>query len=123
MNKIEISKAKLDEMQTLTAATAEVLKSIKVVADMKSDEHEKKMWDMIYSATDYLHRRIDSIWTELYKHYDGHLPSTKSAEQLQRAIDKLGLSDEYSVQKKVIYASERGRPVLEVDLNYVKPKN
>lgn len=61
----------------------------------------------------YLQNRIDSLWSFVVNwqnsHLEGHIPACNSVEQLQKAIDVLGLSGEYDVQKQVIYSSE-GQP-------------
>ncbi len=65
------------------------------------------------SDISYLHSRIESLWNEvfrvwnaLYSHQsEGHLPKINGAEKLQKALDVLGLSGDYEIEKKTIYAS------------------
>jgi hypothetical protein len=51
----------------------------------------------------YLNERMDYIHERLSKHNEGHLPPIKSNEQMAKAIEALGLSEEYEVVKKKIY--------------------
>lgn len=57
----------------------------------------------------YLYRYMNSEMSYVYQmfssHMQGHLPPINSAEQMKTAISKLGLSEEYDVQKRVVYAS------------------
>ena len=59
----------------------------------------------------YLQQSISDLYATLYKHMDPstHLPSVSGADQMQKAVDALGLGGSYDVQKRVIYASN-GKP-------------
>lgn len=72
--------------------------------------------DSLKNAILYLREEIDYINNRLSDHFNnGHLPAIKSTEQMTRAIDSLGLSEEYSVEKRVLYATKnnfRGKKSL-----------
>jgi hypothetical protein len=74
----------------------------------------------LYSSLDYVNQRVDRVFNALWQfrdeHTNGHLPSVKGAEQMQRAVDALGLDKEYDVQKRTVYASlnESGKVVYTV---------
>lgn len=57
----------------------------------------------------YLSRLIGYLQEDLMSHMDnGHLPAVKSTEQMKRAVSALGLDDEYNVEKRTLWASQRG---------------
>jgi len=91
------------EMTELGEETKASLKEIQAQAP-DSDEL-KKVYETIYSILDRFDRRINYIWSEIYAHYKGHLPSVPSVEQMKKAVKALGLSEEYEVQSKVIFAN------------------
>lgn len=129
---IKLSKEEIDKRsETLTKLEA----SVKIIADaadmigVDPKEEEMDEDDMMVQAQirslayalndivrsiEYLRQDIDSMYKILFSHMEsGHLPAVKSAEQMARAINKLGLGDEYEVQKKMIYAST-GRGTLTI---------
>lgn len=70
----------------------------------------KNMAEGLYKYFDrrcsYINERMDDLWRALFEHKEnGHLPKVNGAEQMKKAVEALGLSDEYEVQKKRIYAS------------------
>jgi hypothetical protein len=65
----------------------------------------------------YVYEEIQWVYRELREHKEGHLPPINSASQMSKAVDALGLSDEYEVAKKVIYASDGGRPPVTAKLS------
>lgn len=60
--------------------------------------------DYMRYQSEYLMSEINYLWQQFARHQEGHLPAVKSAEQMSRVVDKLGLDKEYEVLKKVIYA-------------------
>ena len=99
-----------------------------VVAEMDKqsmDEKTIKMMDAmyrdIYAYMDYKDRQYKAELNYFYEmwenHRAGHLPNVKSAEQMKRAIDNLGLNEEYEVAKRTIFASmtDDGKGNLLVD--------
>lgn len=85
------------------------------------DEHEEMcskkevecMMQELYSYMSYYNEYVRSELSYLYsmwnRHQEGHLPNVGSSEQMQRVVENLGLSDEFEVAKKVIYASSKDR--------------
>lgn len=73
--------------------------------DEKEVTKEDLEWvtEMLLEEIQYLHEKWGWLEDEIYQHKKGHLPKAKSAEQLQRAIDALGLSAEYEVGKDTLW--------------------
>lgn len=59
---------------------------------------------------EYIHDRIDRLYKLHAEHSNGHLPSIKSASQMETALQNLGLGNEYEVKKGVIYVNADGYP-------------
>jgi len=74
-------------------------------------EAMEKVYSYFQSEFNYMWRRIDAISEELWKHKDNHLPCPKTPSQMQKAIDALGMGDDYEVEKKKIYASTDIEPL------------
>lgn len=80
--------------------------------DEEDGEEEKESCskEEFEMAMEYLNRRLAYIEEDFYNyvnwHSKGHLPPINSAEQMKRALDALGLSEEYEVAQKVIYSKE-----------------
>ena len=56
-----------------------------------------------------LNEKISYLFKSLYEHTDtGHLPPVISAGKMKQVLDVLGLSDDYQIQPKTIYASMGG---------------
>ena len=79
--------------------------------------------DDLYSSLNSVYRYMDSRCDEMYRRMDrlvrafaihqrNHLPSPKSASQMQKAVDALGMGEDYEVKKGVIYV-ESGDNSLE----------
>lgn len=80
-----------------------------------------KLYDYVSKRCEMYYRwcqeRMNYMQKDFYEHLKGHLPSVKSKEQLKRAIDALGLNEEYEVKPTVIYASNsHDKNTLEVEL-------
>lgn len=142
MKEINLS-IKNPEPQTSFASTKNELKNItnsfaemKIEIECENEEEDsvskedlEDVTEMLFSNLDYIYSLIgnlsERIWkTEdkcyeiYYKHLQGHLPPILSVEQLQKAIDTLGIGGDYEVQKKTIYASDGSveKLVLEIPI-------
>lgn len=60
---------------------------------------------------------IDYIENAFYQHVSsGHLPPINGADKMTKALDVLGLSGDYQVQKPIIYASVKNKvPTMDLD--------
>jgi hypothetical protein len=64
------------------------------------------MCDMVYRVAENIHARIDRLGDEMWRHMsDGHLPPIKGAGKMEKALDTLGMSDDYAVYKPMISAT------------------
>ena len=68
----------------------------------------------------YVREEMEYLFDRLYEHEKGHLPSNLTPGQLSNAIDVLGLSDDYQVQPRFLYASKAAYGSLECE--YVPKK-
>lgn len=57
---------------------------------------------------DYIHERIDYVARAMSEHNKGHLPAIKSTSQMETALEKLGLGNEYEVKKNVLWVDYGG---------------
>lgn len=112
-------KASFDKIILLT-------KELKGYADccaIPSYPGESSNYESDYNYS-YLQSRIDELWRFIMdwqnSHLEGHIPACKSVDQLKKAVDVLGLSGEYDIQKQVIFSSE-GQPEGLV-VNFIKNK-
>ena len=76
-----------------------------------------RLADSLGNAYKILSDRINNVREELYNHYDGHLPKIPSSSQMKTALKSMGLSDEYEVQKKVIFANKGTNHIAEISIN------
>lgn len=53
-----------------------------------------------------LYSYISQLQTQLYQFQQTSIPPIIGAEKMQNVLDVLGLSGDYEIQKKVIYASD-----------------
>ena len=81
-----------------------------------SQEDLYRSIDSVYRYTDSrceeLYRRMDRLVRAFAMHQRNHLPSPKSASQMEKAVKALGMGDDYEVRKNVIYV-ESGDNSLE----------
>lgn len=123
-------KTELEEIKTKLAAVQNLIKSrpavkhgVAVASSMmngvacceEDDDKEEVVFidDVIglRSQLDYLSERISNLWSQLYEHADtGHLPPIVGAGKMNSVLEILGLSGDYVVQPKTVYASTNGIP-------------
>lgn len=78
--------------------------------------------DRLYSMCQNIYRYIDSSISYIYqwqdRHSSGHLPPIQGAEKLQNALKTLGISEDYEVNKRQLWASvnSQGNNKFEVEL-------
>lgn len=65
----------------------------------------------------WLQNQIDGLYRTFYSHLDGHLPALIGAERMSKALKALGLSGDFDVQKKVIYANTGEPNAVQFTLN------
>ena len=102
-------------LKELNEAAASMQVEFKKKLDtMKADGYsESKGLDMedvmnyCYNMSSNISERIshlsDDMWSWQHSHLKGHIPSFKSASQLEKALKVLGLSDDFIVEKSHIY--------------------
>lgn len=115
--------AKISNFKTISAKFKEIaaIKNIKqsVKADMNGQPDDMEdmrnqidcamcdMWDAIYSLSNQIYSCYEATWNMMQEHETGHLPPILSSEQMTNAIKSLGLSKEYTVAPKTIYAETK----------------
>lgn len=72
----------------------------------------KSLNDYLNYRADYARQDIETLFSIISKHFDGHLPNPQGASQMQKAIDALGLSGDFEVIKKPIFASMRKDTII-----------
>ena len=83
-------------------------------AEIVNSDQLKTVLINLGNELSYIHERITYLRQEFANHLKNHIPNPRSVEQLQRAIEKLGLDKEFEVKKTVIYSSSNGGMVAEV---------
>lgn len=67
----------------------------------------------------YLMDELDYIYSRFLEHERGHLPPFKTPSQLENALEKLGMGDDYEVYRPMITsASTNGQ--IDVKIDYEK---
>lgn len=103
MNKTDFESLKL-KLKEVKAFCNEI--KIDVESDCCSPCCDISEINCLWDELNYLYRYISNVEDTIYRHMgDGHLPKVKSTEQLKRAIDVLGLSEEYKVEPITIWAA------------------
>jgi hypothetical protein len=82
----------------------------------------KKTCEALYRGVSYLSQRLDATnsaieeaYSSIYKHAgQGHWPKL-TASQLEKALDKCGLGEDFNVAKPTIYASKVNKNTVEVE--------
>ena len=116
---------KLKEINELKANFETLSEKLKISkASYHDDPKMCEMMDSVYSMMEYCHRRINYLSQDIYgyisEHNSSHLPPILGPGRMAKAIKVLGLNDDYQVQPRVLYASTKNGPVVE--LNYSKDK-
>lgn len=77
--------------------------------------------DRMCAMIDHLHSRINHLEDKHYEHNSPskHLPPFRTASQLEGALKKLGLENDYEVVKPKIYAGKNGASIT-VEAEYEK---
>lgn len=107
---------KLQELRANVEVLTNKYKQLKADAPAQpsvsaDDQRMCDMEDVMYQMVSYIHSRISGLENSFYdytwKHSQNHLPNPATPSDMQAALDALGLSKDYSVQKRTIYASEK----------------
>lgn len=108
------------ELQEIRANVDILVKKYqKIKADMPAtpdscndDTHDQMMNDMqdtMYKMISYVHQRISNLEDTFYNyksdHAQNHLPNPSTPSDMQMCLDALGLSKDYDVKKRTVYAS------------------
>lgn len=123
LEKLQIIKGNLDK---LDKEYKEIRGDVCCVTDNPNQEIYYKCMDTCYQMVSSLRQYVYSIEDNFYKtmdnHNQGHLPKINGAEKMQNALETLGISEDYDLQKPVIYvrASRQGNKEFSVDLNMSK---
>ncbi len=81
------------------------------------------VYSYISDQVSYLSERISELSNQLWSHSsDGHLPPIEGSEAMARALKALGMTGDYEVQKRVVYADLNSGQPDEMVFSF-KPKN
>ena len=101
--------AKVKDAESKLASLKQMVADLVVVDDVDDDFDWDGLVDDLSYQFRWVNQDIQNLYNMFYQHLQGHLPPLNGADQMQKAIDALGLSGDYDVQKKTIYASN-GKP-------------
>ena len=98
------------ELQELRANVETLTQKYKEVKAQDPNCPLGELEDLLFRLISGVHNRIsyleDGFYDWAYDHQsNGHLPKILGAGKMEKALDKLGLSDDYDVRKPVVYAS------------------
>lgn len=101
---IKLITAKINEIKALCCETpCDAVEIIKNECDI--NELERTV-SYLKDELSYVYRYLYNLEEALYKHKnDGHLPKIPGVTAMKKALEVLGLSEEYEVEQKTIYAS------------------
>ncbi len=75
------------------------------VSDIPSPTYQDIQW--LSNSIDSIRKDYWDLWDALYEHKNnGHLPPIVGAQAMTKALKAVGLDGDYSVEPKVIYASD-----------------
>ena len=104
----------LQELRANVEIVAKQYQYIKAASTESVPSHDCKVveiQDLIFRIAGYIHDRISYLENDFYKwtwkHETNHLPNPATPSDMQTALDNLGLSKDFEVKKKTIYASEK----------------
>lgn len=95
------------------------------VGECENKKLKDEIMSYVYDVMEYQRYYIKELESYLmylesafYKHQEGHLPKIEGAGKMQKAMDVLGISEDYEVIKKPVFAStKRG---LELRINSIE---
>lgn len=116
----------MDIKQELTDSKlriAELNTKLSKAYDGEKDEDMEDLWTAMFKEMDYVHSRINRAfeyasecenrhYSEMNKHFAGHIPSL-TAGQIKKILEVCGAAEDYEVIKKPVYAEKAGVYVAE----------
>jgi 5-bromo-4-chloroindolyl phosphate hydrolysis protein len=119
----------MKNLQEIKANLEKLDKEFKQIrADMpesNNDVYYKCMdacYQMVSSLRQYVYGMEDNFYRTMDTHMVGHLPKIAGAEKMSNALETLGISEDYAVQKPTIYvrANRQGNKEFQVELGSTK---
>lgn len=122
----------MNELEKLKQAMASIeVKMKEVKADMEEgpDSVDSKMssmmgycCDMVNNLRQYVYRVEDAMYSKFSDHSIGHLPPINGAGKMEKALEKLGIAEDYNISKPTIWvsASRNGKKEYNVTLPALK---
>ena len=115
--KLETIAAEMEKLQADFGKTIEPLKKLceakadgEIQVTITVDQLDSAMRS-VYSSINYIDQRIGNVWKALWDYQDGHqrghIPAITSPSEMKVALEALGQSENYDVQKKTVYASNK----------------
>lgn len=135
LKKLEQNQKELGELKQAFASLSEKFASetLKMKADMAKPDlsnedvmnHMDRGMSYMHDMISNIHQRIDRHGDALYNHMTaGHLPPIKSPSQMEAALKKLGLENDYVVHKPYIsVASNQTKKGLEITASFKSEKS
>ncbi len=99
----------LEQLKQVMASIDEKVKKAQADAPSNTDQRMSEMfnycYDMIGRLRDYVYQVEANTYDMFRKHEQGHLPPIKGAGKMEKALEKLGMADDYNVSKPTIWVS------------------
>jgi hypothetical protein len=113
----------LSELRESIAQVETKLKQAK--AEIKEEDQYYALFDYFYEMNRRTREYLYELENALAQHANpanGHLPKIKGAGKMANVLSKLGMDDDYNVEKPVIHtrASRSGRQIFDVELRTKK---
>lgn len=120
MNKNFSVSSELEELKAKLLAKADDMGAEKEGEDDKEDEMEMR-FEALYNYITYLEKRLWEVSSSnndwQWKHQEGHLPKLQ-AGGIEKLLKAAGEDQNFSVQKKIIYAFDKSGVTASVDVGY-----
>lgn len=94
-----------------------ILASMDDIEKMEIMRYEllNEMYSMIRREVSSIDDAFSALWREFMKHKENHLPNPESPSSMKKALEALGLSEDYEVEKRKIMATVSSRGNVYVD--------
>jgi len=112
---------KFSKLKESLAELDEKIKQAKASADTEENARFYELVNLVYDLNRATREYLHELERELYDHasvQNGHLPRIKGAGAMEKALKALGMDEDYTVEKSVIYsvASRGGAPEFVIEL-------
>lgn len=99
----------LKELKEKIVASQKIYLQSKGYSDVNSPEcknfiESDQFYNYVNNIYNYIDNTVEYIYEWIHEHQEGHLPKINGADRMTKALDVLGISGDYIVEKPIIWA-------------------